>query len=141
MSVILENNQKFCDIFEALRRRPKVLKYFFYKPGEDKPLPIDSDLGLFVGQLHLANVASYNERYTNADEKPRSFDLAGTNSAGTRWTDLELIKALKSISYQCDEARVLMEHKFTLERLQELIYFLMSLIINKMPGYENAETW
>ncbi len=140
MSVILENNQKYCDIFEALRRREKILKYFFYEFAGTDEIPLESRLALFVGQLHRANVASYNERY-GAVEPERVFDLIGTVSTGARWTDLELIKALQSINYQNSEGEVIPEHKATGERLRELIYALMSAVIDKMPGYDQARTW
>lgn len=141
MSVILENNQKFCDIFEALRRREKILKYFFYEFAGTDEIPLESRLALFVGQLHRVNVASYNERY-GAEEPERVFDLIGTDSTGARWTDLELIKALQSINYQNSEGeRTGPEMGEIGERLRKMIYALMSSVISKIPGYDQARTW
>lgn len=141
MSVILENNQKFCDIFEALRRREKILKYFFYEFAGTDEIPLESRLALFVGQLHRANVASYNERY-GAEEPERVFDLIGMDSAGARWTDLELIKALQSINYQNSESeRTGPEMAEIGERLRKMIYALMESVISKIPGYDQARTW
>ncbi len=141
MSVILENNQKFCDIFEALRHREKILKYFFYEFAGTDEIPLESRLALFVGQLHRANVASYNERY-RAEEPERMFDLIGTDSTGAWWTDLELIKALQSINYQNSEGeRTGPEMAEIGERLRKMIYALMSSVISKIPGYDQARTW
>lgn len=142
MSVILEDDQKFQDIFGALlaRNGREDVRWFFSYRGDDT-LPIEANVGLFVGRLHLGNVASYNERYSNEDEKPRPIDLNNGGAAGSRWTDLELIKALKSMNYQNAEGEDIPEHKKTGERLRELIYALMSSVIDKIPGYDQARTW
>ena len=143
MSVILEDNQKFCSIYDALvaRNGRDDIRYFFGHHGNDA-LPLTSNIAVFVGKLHLANVWSYNARYTRENEQPRSFNLAGSGGPGIMWTDLQLIQALKSMAYQNSDGEYSSpEHKETGDLLRDLIYCLMSTIIDKMPGTVNAGTW
>ena len=141
MSVILEDKQKFCDLFDALLARSgrEDISWFFSYRG-NKAIPIESNIKLFIGKLHLGNVASWNERYGET-EKPQSLDLACSNGPGYMWNDLALIKALKSMNYQNSEGETIPAHKETGERLRELIYSLMSSVIDKLPGYDAARTW
>ncbi len=53
-------------------------------------------------------------------------------------TEIELIKSLKSISYNTVES---VDFDDTLKLLHEIIYSLMSEVVSRLPEYEQAQTW
>ena len=141
MSVILEDDQKFQNIFAALRRHPKAIGHLFgYPDGWDYIGGLDLILRPWISRLHLANCAAYNARYDGGHAAARIIEMDG-EGPGADWNDFELIKALQSLSYQCNEAEGDAQHKESLRLLERIIYGLMADVIRRMPAYENAETW
>ena len=100
---------------------------------------MDPVLKTWVGQLHLANCAAYNTRYYGIHVAARRIEMDGERDSA-RLTDLELIKALKSLSYNCEDEEDSGVFIESIRLLERVIYSLMSRVIDVMLEYVHSET-
>lgn len=136
MSVILYEDEKFHKIYSTLytysyRENFVIYPFKLYNHTTEQAEEI---LKSFVKSLCHSNIEAFNERYKE-DEPFRKLELKRVMPYASK---LELLKSLKSLDYNSVEA---VNFDGTRKFLHDLIYSLMSDIINSMPAYEKAMTW
>lgn len=135
MSVITYEDEKFLRIAKSLKFRAQDIAHLWLYPKNwDKQGGMDETIEKFAQDLRDANVDASNERY---NEKKESSELDFTKDAMTL-TIYELIKSLKGVAYNCVESNAYDE---TITQLRNIVYFLMSVLVDMTPEYKAAETW
>ena len=92
---------------------------------------MDEKVESFVAELNAENFRAYNSRY-NENNEIESIDFKSSDYA--RLNELNLIKQLKCLYYQCSEDQ---EKSESFHKLEKLINDLQSLYIGNLPEYES----
>lgn len=141
MSVILYEEEKFLRIYQSLELMEKdVARAFEFPKGWDQPSGMDEEIRSFIISLRRANIITWNRQYPD-DPKPLVV-VNLDNGILPYGNDFELLKSLKGLYYNLisndgQESNLL----GCCEKLHNLIYCVMSRIINRLPLYEEADTW
>lgn len=135
MSVITYEDEKFLRIATSLKFRARDIAHLWLYPKNwDKQGGMDETIEKFAQDLRDANVDASNERYK---EKKESSELDFT-----KWTETltiyELIKSLKGVAYNCVESNAYDE---AITQLRNIVYFLLSILVDMIPEYKAADTW
>jgi len=140
MSVILYEDEKFFKVAKELKLRARDIAYLWAYPDRwNAPSGMDSTIEQFVNDLRNANIAAYNNRYSEKEKPVKLNFMAGSVTIRIcALSTFELIKSLKGIAYNCVETN---QFDKTLETLRNVIYHLMSEVLNAIPEYEKAKSW
>jgi len=140
MSVILYDDEKFLRIYATLRLDAKDYAHIFdYPEGWNKPGGMDTYLRAFIDDLRRANIITWNRQYPDDQQPLRTLQFKPVLPYAT---DFELLKSLQGLRYNLisnDGTKTDISGCF--EKLTNLIYCLMSRIIDRLPEYQRAETW
>ena len=141
MSVILYEEEKFLRIYQNLKLMGKDVAHVFgYPKGWGQPGGMDEEIRSFITDLRRANITTWNRQYP---DDPRSLAIPDFEKGILPYgSDFELLKSLKGLRYNLisndgQESNLL----GCCEKLHNLIYYIMSEIINCLPLYQNANTW
>ena len=136
MSVIFYEDEKFLRIATTLKLQGKNMAvYWGYPNNWDRWDGMDERLEKFANCLRNANIDATNERASDSNEP---FKVLDHSQGVLPYSGLELIKSMKGVFYNSIESE---KFNRTKDRLRDIIYFLMSKVIDAMPEYERAETW
>lgn len=134
MSVILYENEKFLELASSLKAYGKELAHLFNYPDGWDTGGMDPIIDAFVQRLAEANTEAWNERYEDENRERERLFFYFQNPIGI----YDLIKSLKSVGYNMVESVSFEETK---RNLFNVIYFLMSRVIDEIPEYKNSEAW
>jgi len=135
MSVILYEDEKFLRIAESLKLHGKDIAHLWmYPKGWDRWDGMDKKIEKFVNCLRNANVDAWNERYN--EQAP--FKVVDYSGGVLPYSDLELIKSLQGVSYNSVESE---KFNRTKDKLDDVVYYLMSKVIDAMPEFQRLKTW
>ena len=135
MSVMLYEDEKFYRIASSLKLSGQDLAHLWRYPENWQNGGMDKEIEEFVQSLRNANIQALNERYEDQDVSFKDLDF---KRRGSWYSDCELIKSLKGVSYNIVES---VDFDDTKQRLFNVIYFFMSRIVDKIPEYDRAQTW
>lgn len=141
MSVILYEEEKFLRTYQSLKLMGRDIAHVFgYPKGWNEPGGMDEVIKSFVADLRRANITTWNRQYP---DDPRSLAIPDFDKGILPYgNDLELLKSLKGLHYNL----ISNDEKETnllgcCERLHNLIYCIMSRIIERLPLYQKVNTW
>ena len=134
MSVIFYEDEKFLRIATTLKLQGQDLAHLWLYPNGWQSVGMDKKIEKFTNCLRNANIDASNERYS----EKRSFQVLDYSRGVLPYSQLELIKSMKGVSYNSVESE---KFNRTKDKLDDVIYFLMSRVIDAMPEYERVETW
>lgn len=135
MSVILYEDEQFLRIAETLKLRGKDIAHLWlYPKGWDCTAAMDKKIEKFVNCLRNANIDAWNNRY---DEKI-AFKLIDYSPGVLPYSDLELIKSMQGVSYNSVESE---KFKRTKGKLDDVLFYLMTSVIDAMPEFQRLKTW
>ena len=135
MSVILYEDETFLRIATPLKLKGRDLAGFWgYPKNWDRWDGMDKTLEKFGNCLRNANIDASNERYS--ENKP--FQVLDYSRGVSPYSGFALIKSMKGVFYNSIESE---KFNKTKDRLRDVIYFLMSQVIDAMPEYERVDTW
>jgi len=140
MSVILYDDKKFLKIYATLRLNAKDYAHIFgYPEGWDKPGGMDTHLRAFIDDLRRANVITWNRQYP---DDPQPLTALEFKPVMPYSSDIQLLKSLQGLRYNLisNDGRIT-NLSSCFEKLTNLIYYLMSRIIDRLPEYQKAKTW
>lgn len=141
MSVVLYAEEKFLRIYQSLKLMENdVACVFGYPKGWDQPGGMDEVIRSFITDLRRANIITWNRQYPRDPRPLTVLDLAG--GMLPYGSDFELLKSLKGLHYNLisndgKESNLL----GCCEKLYDLIFCIMSRIIERLPVYQNVDTW
>ncbi|TET25445.1 MAG: hypothetical protein E3J76_01370 [Candidatus Aminicenantes bacterium] len=135
MSVILYEDEKFLRIAASLKLKGQDMAHLWLYPYGWQTGGMDKKIEKFANRLLNANIDSSNERY---DEQRPFKVLKGFSSSGLPYSDLELIKSLQGVAYNCVESE---KFSRTKNKLRDVVFYLMSRVIDAMPEFQRIETW
>lgn len=142
MSVIYYDDKKFYRICRTLKLDGRELGHIWkYPEGWQESGGMDTHIDNFINDLRRGNIATWNRQYPDDVQPLRVLQFEQDTSALYN-TDCELLKSLKGVHYNLisndgDETDLLGSYK----RLEDVIWYYMSKIIDRLPEYEKAETW
>lgn len=141
MSVILYEEEKFLRACQSLKLMGRDIAHVFgYPKGWNEPEKMDEVIRSFVADLRRANITTWNRQYPNAS---RSLAIPDFDKGILPYgNDFELLKSLKGLHYNLisndgKETNLLGCY----EKLHNLIYYIMSTIIDRLPVYQEVNTW
>lgn len=134
MSVILYEDEKFLRIAESLKLKGQDMAHLFSYPIRWQSGGMDKKIEKFVNALRNANIDASNERY----DEERPFKVLSFSGSQLIYSDLELIKSLQGLTYNCVESE---KFKRTKGKLDDVVYFLMARVIDAMPEFQRLESW
>ena len=134
MSTMLIEDEKFVRIYNSLCFMDSggcgLALIWNYPEGWTESL--DAHLKAFVQDLSRANTNAYNERYEE-NEPARILSFKEELS----YRPIDLIKALRSISYNIDDQSV----NGCAALLEKLINYVMWQYISELPEYQESTAW
>ena len=132
MSTICFEDERFIRVYNSLcHMDPGTLAHVWDYP-EGWAAGLDAHFRSFVQALRIANIHAYNERYEE-NEPVRILSFNGGHS----YSPIDLIKALRSVSYNIDDQNV----NGCTDRLERLINCLMAEYISELPEYQQSDAW
>ncbi|MCK4432019.1 MAG: hypothetical protein KAW19_12065 [Candidatus Aminicenantes bacterium] len=134
MSVILYEDEKFLRIAGSLKLKGQDIAHLWLYPKGWQSGGMDKAIEKFVNGLRNANIDASNQRYN--EQEP--FKVLDFSSSGLPYSNLELIKSLQSVSYNCVESE---KFNRTKGKLRDIIYYLMARVLDSMPEFQRVETW
>jgi len=134
MSTMLIEDEKFVRIYNSLCLMDSggcgLALVWNYPEGWTESL--GTHFKSFVQDLRLANIEAYNERYEE-NEPARILSFR----EGLSYRPIDLIKALRSISYNIDDQSV----NGCAALLKRLINYVMWEYISALPEYQQSTAW
>jgi len=134
MSTMLIEDEKFVRIYNSLCLMGSggCGLAFIWNYPEGWTESLDPYFRSFAQDLRLANINAYNERY-DEDEPARILFF----EEGLSYSPIDLIKALRSISYNIDDQSL----NGCAVLLEKLINYVMWQYISDLPEYQQSTAW